>query len=99
MIRPMIVAEMSVPAKASALIAPILRKNGFTCSEKPASNMMGGSNAIKKNSVCLRQRSSSDKNILYISQVQNNYVSQGCMMPQSMVRLVIELTWNDIHET
>lgn len=51
MTRPTTEADMRVPAKANALMAPMLRKNGFTCSENPASNMMGGSSAMKKNSV------------------------------------------------
>lgn len=48
---PTIAAEIRVPPKASALIAPMLRKKGFTCSENPASNMIGGSSAMKKKSV------------------------------------------------
>lgn len=57
MTRPTIDAEMRVPPKARALIAPMLRKNGFTCSENPASNMMGGSSAMKKNSVWKEHKS------------------------------------------
>ena len=52
MTSPTMAAEMRVPPKARALMAPMLRKKGFTCSEKPASNMIGGSSAMKKNSVC-----------------------------------------------
>lgn len=58
MTRPTTEADMRVPAKARALMAPMLRKKGFTCSEKPASNMMGGSRAMKKNSVCIKNISS-----------------------------------------
>ena len=52
MTRPTIAVEMRVPPNASALMAPMLRKKGFTCKEKPASNMMGGRRAMKKKSVC-----------------------------------------------
>lgn len=58
MTRPTTEADIRVPAKAKALMAPMLRKKGFTCSENPASNIMGGSSAIKKNSVCMTYISS-----------------------------------------
>ncbi len=52
MMKPTMPVETTVPMKASATMAPMLRKKGFTCSENPASNMMGGNSARKKNSVC-----------------------------------------------
>ena len=52
MIRPTSAVDTHVPTNAIATMAPMLRKKGFTCSENPASNMIGGSSARKKNSVC-----------------------------------------------
>ena len=53
---PIAKVDTMVPVNANMQIAPILRKKGLTCNEKPASNMIGGSSAIKKKLVCERNR-------------------------------------------